>query len=511
MSWPLGDQARLSDHAPKMFASFLKASLERVALKTLAQKVGDPQLLGRTACLDVARTFLASSSRTSIEAAAVGAATTNCIWTKTRLSEAGYEVDSELCQLCLAEPDTVHHRLWRCLHPPVLAARRSTTTEATRMAALVAGPQSALFNHGIVLHPSEYYPPISATRLQWQVGNNNVHDTFGTPLSQQTVPLPRLEGHVFADGHCSRTGFPSLDRGAFSLVQMTAEGVVQSWIRGNIGPQFMQTPQVAEFMAAMYATDVCRSSAVLYDDCQNVVDQFKQPPRLWGQEKSHFAGVMRTAYEWRVGDTWGDIQKVKAHVNLKDSTLEGFERFLAVGNDKADWHAKEAGRLLNEGPTPEAAAKLATDTEWCKQSLALMAAVLPMWPHARDHKRKAEVDGRRIETQRVPEERRHRWIKGPTMWHCHSCRAYARGVGAASARLPPHREREACPGLEDALAPDAAEKRGHRLVQLQTSEGPFTICGDCGCWGIRRALGLRLPCTHLIQTRRKTEAWRRVF
>jgi hypothetical protein len=134
--------------------------------------------------------------------------------------------------------------------------------------------------------------------------------------------------------------------------------------------------------------------------------------------------------------------------------------------------------------TTEQEERFKRDLDHSRQTLELIGAVMPFWPHAREHKRRDGIDGRRISAQRVPMEKRHRWFRGPTKWHCNVCRAYAKGTGPAQIQLPGNREREACPGLADALAPDEARERGHRIVQFQTTEGPFTICGDCGCWAI---------------------------
>ncbi len=97
-------------------------------------------------------------------------------------------------------------------------------------------------------------------------------------------------------------------------------------------------------VAALRALET--ADVVLYDDCSNVVREFQRDPQQWGSEKSAYAGVMRVAAQKSSESSWSKIQKVKAHVDMKRSDLIGEEWFLAHGNDRADWHAKEAGRLL---------------------------------------------------------------------------------------------------------------------------------------------------------------------
>ena len=71
------------------------------------------------------------------ESSSLRNAAVNAIWTKCRLKEAGYELETTLCDMCGQENDTLWHRIWFCRNPQVVPARNrfantALQTEATR-------------------------------------------------------------------------------------------------------------------------------------------------------------------------------------------------------------------------------------------------------------------------------------------------------------------------------------------------------------------------------------------
>ena len=102
----LGVTLDIGDFAPKLFNSMLQRSWERRSEKILAQETGDPELSGKRACMAEARKFMRKKANPADQKKAVGAAASNAIWTRTRLKEAGYLVESTLCELCGAGEDT---------------------------------------------------------------------------------------------------------------------------------------------------------------------------------------------------------------------------------------------------------------------------------------------------------------------------------------------------------------------------------------------------------------------
>ena len=469
-------------------------------------KVGAPELEGKRACLDGARAYLAAAKHTEAEKKVVAAAVTNAVWTSDRLDAAGYEVPDMLCQKCLLYNDTLHHRLWICPHGDAVCARGKAAETSIQKRAVDAGPGSALFQHAIIEHPAEYFPKVGTEVVQWCTGDGVVHQRG---LKGMVAP-PKMHGSVFIDGHCSRSIFDGMDRAAWSIVLMSNEGLVVSWIRGTLAKEYDQTPQAAEFVAAMYAAELCGGGSTVYCDCENVVAQFKRPAEAWGQDEAAYAGVMRIAARWREAEQWDEFVKVKAHVDTTRGDLSEKEKWLATGNDRADHHAKEAGKL-HEQPSEVARKKLEEQTKDAEATLRVMASVLPLWPYAEDHQRRnAEEHDQDVppppKKTRVPLEDRHRWVKGPCAWHCHTCRAWS-----TKPVISPKRASEACKGLKDRLAQESAAELGHSIVEFTTQSGALSICIHCGRWAMRRPIGLAKACTGCTQTRRSAQAWKRVF
>ena len=98
------------------------------------------------------------------------------------------------------------------------------------------------------------------------------------------VPPPNMKGNIFIDGHCSRHVIDGMDRAAWAIGLMSDEGLEVAWIRRTIPKEYVQTPQSAEFVAAMYAAEKCGDGFVIYCDCENVVKQFQRPAEAWGQD-----------------------------------------------------------------------------------------------------------------------------------------------------------------------------------------------------------------------------------
>ena len=90
---------------------------------------------------------------------------------------------------------------------------------------------------------------------------------------------------------------------------------------------------------------------------------------------------------------------------------------------------------------------------------------------------------------KVPDDRLHRWVKGPSGWFC---------------------TRQRCPGLNDRLAASSANPLGHRVVEFSHHLGDFSICADCGRWGTRSAKGL-FKRAGAPTTARTAQSWNKVF
>ena len=103
---PMADAHLLLQELDKLDAYFGQ-SKEQYGMG--ASERNDPR-----ACLDYVREYMRSSAKPVDGKNAVATVATNALWTRQRLSDAGYEVDDTMCERCGTDEDTLHHRLWRC-------------------------------------------------------------------------------------------------------------------------------------------------------------------------------------------------------------------------------------------------------------------------------------------------------------------------------------------------------------------------------------------------------------
>jgi len=204
---------------------------------------------------------------------------------------------------------------------------------------------------GIIPHPADVWPLPEHSAFITVEANGEMELRY-----HGVGNIGALTGHVFADGHCSRTGFTGLDRASWALVQVNNDGDRLRSIRGVVPPDYPQTAQASEFFAALYAAQVCFFPCTLYGDCLNVVDAYAKPSEEWGDEKMAYAGIMKQARLDNAPAKWDHFLKVKAHVDLK-SDLDAKSRFLAKGNDWADKEALKAEEL-HQPPDPQYKADL---------------------------------------------------------------------------------------------------------------------------------------------------------
>jgi len=84
------------------------------------------------------------------------------IWTRTRAQAAGYDADGK-CPLC-GLPDSVRHRVWKCLHPEAVSARKSVTDDVPVewLAEALDSEDRLFFDEMKWEHPEVNYPPPAA-------------------------------------------------------------------------------------------------------------------------------------------------------------------------------------------------------------------------------------------------------------------------------------------------------------------------------------------------------------
>ena len=111
-----------------------------------------------TADVWMVRRSLSKSGKGSLTAELEGrykAIVCDAVWTKARLIEADYLLDSDKCDLCGQDTDTLHHRFWLCSHPQAVVLRSSVTTPQLRREAIAAGPHCMWHSRGIPFFVSD--------------------------------------------------------------------------------------------------------------------------------------------------------------------------------------------------------------------------------------------------------------------------------------------------------------------------------------------------------------------
>ena len=108
------------------------------------------------------------------------------VWTATRAEEAGYVIESNLCQLCGLQPDTLEHRLLDC---PECHDVRSKHRAAFRTMKACINSDKLLRTRGIMVHPADSYPPPA------QEGNIKVVKPGGD--AHRPEALENLGGNLF--------------------------------------------------------------------------------------------------------------------------------------------------------------------------------------------------------------------------------------------------------------------------------------------------------------------------
>ena len=373
------------------------------------------------ACMDIMRSVLNSSKLDAKEKSSLAALGCNAIWTKVRAEEHGYVLPDNLCSLCGVEADTVHHRLWQCKHPEVVALRNKHTSKDTRAYAQEAGPVSALYNRGIMSARGDQLPCASEDPVV-------VCETWKDGIPTATT-LVRFKGDVFVDGSCDQHPIKELKRASWSCVQVDAEGNKVASAHGTVPRHLPQTSQAGEFAALVAATRAAGGTCCVYGDCSNVVKSWTQPKSSWLQKGDVYGGVMQEARRANSEGFINDMQWVKAHQSIstlvKVASADAIRK--AMGNDFADGKAKE-GLLLH--PQPEHVDKVVCDrmVKHTRQVCFLAAKILPLWPSMQ---RTDEVN-KGPSTREVRKKRRrpHQWEPAVGRWHCGppGTRSYDLGV-----------------------------------------------------------------------------------
>eukprot|EP00973_Karenia_brevis_P013927 1888833-Karenia_brevis.AAC.1 len=338
----LGRLHCLTTHSPAMIDLLLKQGNQRHLERCLGLKLGG-EFVGRRAyagvisgLMTVSPANLDSWSKSLIKAAACDA-----VWTGARAADAGYAVDG-ICPLCHADRDTLFHRVWRCQHPSVKAAREEVAPDWLIRAASPDGTNGILYTRGILLHPADVWP-----RPQAQ-GGCVAEAADGTQLSCDSSDVV-LTGRVFLDGSCDRHPIAELSRASWAACATTQSGERILKISGPVWDWLPQTPQAAEYVALAASAkflqpevhaDGSVSGPHIVGDSFNVVRDARLPDVQQLAARKRYAGILKSAQACTAWPLTKGMEWTPAHRSLQD--LDGIERLMGLGNAWADEEAKAA-------------------------------------------------------------------------------------------------------------------------------------------------------------------------
>ena len=261
----------ITDMAPALMGTLLHEACIRSLERRMMTKFQDTiplnegfehhEYQGRRVCVDAICSYLASGRNSAIDKVYARCLATDGYWTMDRFCKAGYHV-SPLCPKCKAAPDTVHHRLWKCLDPEVVKVRELHIQPAFIQAAQQAPDWSLTFTRGLFVHPDDMAVRPSSVL--------DVVITDGNGVRIDAADL-RLEGDIYWDGSCDRCNIKSFNRAAWAVVALQdGDDEVAVNISGIVPVPYAQTPQAAEFMGydvGVELTAGCAQSAPVMGIC----------------------------------------------------------------------------------------------------------------------------------------------------------------------------------------------------------------------------------------------------
>ena len=500
-----GTEIKLTEVAPRMFQQRLQFGVRRVlevqcsANLHAAGYVGNKgrKLANRVSFGAVAKVTRARKDLLEpIDRGCLLSVATGALWTRTRLHQAGY-VESNLCTLCHAEPDTEFHRWWEC--SASATERDRLTSNATRERALAAGSRSLLFSRGIVEHPDEIFP-LPAAHVQQRIQVKQRDGTWTNKEFHGFVPdgLLSNEYDLYTDGSCSTAALAERRRAGWAVVWADVKGTEVGRISGVVPRGFPQTPQAAEYLAALAAAEVAQPGHEVFCDCLGVVRHFAgRTGAAQLSAKLRYSGVVRLARGEAGWQQVKQMSKVPAHVDLS-AQLSANDLRKARGNAAADEAAKAA---VSRQPQATEAGRTEWDEAWSDAvaTARLIASVGRLWPAARQRgkppKGRAAESAHRVEAKRAERELMlraraanwgsHHWARARGHSRCHFCKVLASNRHAAEIQPCP---RELQPWAQEVLQEYECGESGHRLL-IGLAERPrdppsaFLVCSACGGFG----------------------------
>ena len=502
-----GEKVSLTKTAPSLVDDMLREANQRSLERQVARKldVGDDDMA--RVCCDTVRRVLSPASKKidALGKSLVRAMACGSYWTRSRMREAGYEVE-DVCPLCNSPGDTLHHRLWSC-HAGEQQRKEAAGKEDTRLELESMGPDSLIATRGLFRHPADKAerPSTSESIKVVQFGR----DQWGQE-TQQEVPFNEavIQGDIFPDGAAYPHPVRDLARAGWAAVALDPLGNVLTVVSGAVPAPLPQTPQAAEYAAITYIAPIMQGEINIFPDCMNVVRDFNRPFTEQTNGKRRYAGLLKGAQQHEAWVEAAEAKWQKAHLNL--NSLRGEEYRRAKGNDEADKAAKLAAKGLHAhfgDDVDESARKLDKQaTATCR----VAAAVLRLFPGM--HERAGRPPPPHKEVALRPKGG-HEWGNFMGGLRCTKCwmTAGARDRGF-------NRDSAPCKGIPPAMSRVALNDKGHHLVLLRylrgqgatSNEPAFVICAACGSYAAKCTRKLAQQCPGAKESGRGLYNLRRV-
>ena len=288
---------------------------------------------------------------------------TQAVWSPYRLHQAGYSIETS-CPHCGAERDTIGHRLFTC---PATADLREEHFDSGLLQSILDSPASRHLLLGFqLLPPPLVTPPPGLGHEQHEVWTRS-----GAPIEEI------LEGEVFTDGSCFKTGPVTWHRTGWAICKVSEEGELMGYMRGVVGSGLPQTSPAAEHVAGLAAAAAPGGLvACALSDYQGLAHLQDKAPWIVYARQQIYAGVKlqilgRAPRGFR-------IEKVKGHTEL-NATLTARERYLAIGNDHADRNARAAADQQPQ-PSAQELQEHERQARFLHQYFAYVPRALARWP-----------------------------------------------------------------------------------------------------------------------------------
>ncbi len=478
-----GEEIPLTRTSPALLAELLREATTRAIERYAGARAAcdDLEFEGRRLCIDQVRQQLATDKSLTREGRAAALSTIcGAVMTYSRASAGGYLVQ-DICPMCGCRGDTLHHRIWRCQHPEVIAARNRVAPRWLQAEVARRPATQSRWVTGFFPHPGDTWP-----RPVTEADPIVEYSGCGDP-PRGDMGLPVLKGQIYSDGSCSQHVIKELRRAATAIVQHNPEQGGAWWkIRMAVPAPMPQSSQAAEYVALPLLQAYLRATSDKIDlasDCAGVVNACNGKGARPFHGARLYAGIVKLV---RADTAWNQqvsVRKVPAHIDPR--TVQGSARQDAVANGEADEEAKRA-RQIHPQPSPAQERELAADMRRSRLTIRTIAAVMPLFPampKERMRRRPVLRDGAAIHG-----DGGHQWLFRAGCWRCSIC-----GTLTVKPDIDAELAHRRCLGPKRSMQAETMVARGHKL---SFAEGDMKVvfCIDCGAYSARRAYGLASRC-----------------